>query len=236
VRRTSQKHQKRLVLHLFLISVALFALNVVTGEGRVWENTADDTIVKRRAFNRANKSTVPMTYQPGAKTSLPLFEYAEEVGSMPDGGEVETTDSATPPVEEEMPGEVETTDSATPPVEEEMPVEPEVTLLEGKDLVEAVRGVLQDSVKPKAKDCLHTWWMLDPNMHGQVTVGIVLGPDGLGGAWIHDHADAPLGPVTCFGSAVSQASWPAAAEQVEVRFPFVFNSGEPDTGENSTEE
>lgn len=134
-----------------------------------------------------------------------------------------------------MAGEDELSDTAQPPDEKAAPAEADVVALEGEPLMESVRAVLQESVKPKAQDCLHSWWMLDPNLKGRVVVGIVLGPEGLGGAWLHDHANVPLGPVTCFGSAISQASWPAAAEEVEVRFPFVFSGEEPDTGQ-ATEE
>jgi len=210
MRRTSPKHQKRLVFHLFLISMALFALNVVTGEGRVWDDEANETLVKRRTFNRARAPKSPMTYEPGAKTSIPLYEHAKEVGTMAGDGEA--------------------SDTGQPPSEEGTPAKVAEVALEGEALMELVRGVLQEVVKPLAQDCLHSWWMLDPNLKGRVVVGIVLGPEGVGGAWIHDHANVPLGPVTCFGSAISQASWPAAAEEVEVRFPFVFAGEEPDSG------
>ncbi len=125
----------------------------------------------------------------------------------------------------------EVSDTAQPPSEEDAPAEAVVVALAGEVLMESVREVLQRFVKPRAQDCLHSWWMLDPNLQGQVVVGIVLGPQGLGGSWIYDHANVPLGPVTCFGSAISQASWPAAAEEVEVRFPFVFLGEEPDSGQ-----
>ena len=200
-------------MHLFLISMALFALNVVTGEGRIWDDEANETLVQRRTFNRDRAPKVPLTYKPGAKTSIPLYEHAKEVEAIAEEG----------------------SDTALPSEEKEAPAKEAVEPLSGEALTESVRSVLQGSVKPRIQDCLHSWWMLDPNLKGRVVVGVVLGPDGLGGSWIHDHENVPLGPVTCFGSAISQASWPAAAEEVEVRFPFVFAGEEPDTGQ-ATEE
>jgi len=209
-----QKLHRRVVFQLLLISAALFALNAVTGgKGRTWDDEANDRLRMRRIHNRAQLPKEPKSWSPGERTTIPIFEEIDPEQNLElAGDEVVESEGETPPESEE-----------TEPLKMPKP-------LSGDALVEAIQETVAADVKPKVKDCLHIWWMLDPNLGGRVVVGFQLGPDGLGAAWVQDHSGVPLGPLTCFGSAIADASWPWAAEETEVRFPFVFDSGEADTG------
>ena len=66
---------------------------------------------------------------------------------------------------------------------------------------------------------------LDPDLEGQVNIGFQLNADGLQDAYVVDHSDVPLGPLSCFAAAVGEVDWAGVtADPLEVTFPFTFNS------------
>jgi hypothetical protein len=92
-------------------------------------------------------------------------------------------------------------------------------------LVDVMRGVL-----PEVRECIEAWMEQDPTLSGRVVLEATVGPEGLGEVWVVEHSDVPLGPLSCFGAALYEASWPAFAEPTTVTFPFTFHAA-GDTGE-----
>ena len=94
----------------------------------------------------------------------------------------------------------------------------------------AIRGRM-DAVGDDIGACLGEWMALDPTLAGKVNVGFQLDATGLTDAWIVDHSDVPLGPLSCFGSAVYGVDWSGVTtEPLEVTFPFTFSPDAPAGG------
>lgn len=217
----SQKVQRRVVLQLFLISAALFVLNaVMSGKGRVWEDEANDALRMRRIHTRSKEPKTPKSWAPGERSTIPLFVEVREKPELEVQEDVVVEPDGAPPATEVPAGPLNLEEA-----ELEIP-EP----LSGEALVAAIQATVSNEVRPKVKDCLHMWWMLEPKLSGKVVVGLQLGPEGLGASWIQDHSEVPLGPLTCFGSVLTETNWPWAAEETEVHFPFVFDAADEDTG------
>ncbi len=91
----------------------------------------------------------------------------------------------------------------------------------------ALRAALGDSlaaVVPDVRDCLHQWWMMDPSLAGEVELEFVLTAQGLSEVEVLDHSEVPMGPLSCFATALYDAEWPQVADQVVVRQPFRFEN------------
>ena len=86
------------------------------------------------------------------------------------------------------------------------------------------------------KTCLEGWWEQDPTLSGRVVISFDLTPDGLSDAWIEEHSDVPLGPLSCFSAAIYDQDWTGIVESdTTVTYPFVFENRtddeEPTKGE-----
>jgi hypothetical protein len=216
----SQKVQRRVVFHLVLISGALFVLSAVTdNKVRDWDSEANDALRMRRIHTRSREPKTPKSWAPGERTTIPLFVEAREKPELEVQEDVVVEPDGAPPAKEVPAGLLDVEE-----VDVEIP-EP----LAGEALVAAIQATVSNEVRPKVMDCLHMWWMLDPKLSGRVVVGLQLGPEGLGASWIQDHNEVPLGPLTCFGSVLTETDWPWAAEETEVHFPFLFDAAEQDT-------
>lgn len=90
-------------------------------------------------------------------------------------------------------------------------------------LREALSASLE-AVVPQVRDCLHQWWMIDPNLAGTVELEFVLDRQGLGEVEVLDHTDVPVGPLSCFATALFDAEWPQVASEITVVQPFRFEN------------
>lgn len=97
---------------------------------------------------------------------------------------------------------------------------------------EQVRAAIlsrMDAVRDDLSDCVGSWMALDPTLSGQVNVGFQIDATGLTDAWVADHTDVPMGPLSCFSSAVYGVDWTGVTLQpLEVTFPFVFSPDDPE--------
>lgn len=94
---------------------------------------------------------------------------------------------------------------------------------------EVVRRIQErmDPVKDDIAECLGAWMEQDPDLEGKVLLDFQIGPDGLQDAWVEDHENVPLGPLTCFSSAVYAADWTGVTDEpLEITWPVVFTQGE----------
>ena len=79
-------------------------------------------------------------------------------------------------------------------------------------------------VLPDIEDCLHQWWMLQPELSGRVVMEFQLLPEGLQDAIVLDHDGVPAAVMSCFGSALYEGDFPAGPpEGLTVTYPFVFD-------------
>ncbi len=91
---------------------------------------------------------------------------------------------------------------------------------------EAIKTAI-DEVLPEIEECLHGWWMLQPELSGKVVVEFELGPEGLSDVFVLDHDGVPGGVLSCFGTALYEADFPAGPEEgMVVQYPFVFGGSE----------
>jgi len=65
---------------------------------------------------------------------------------------------------------------------------------------EAIKAAVE-GVAPEIEECLHEWWMLQPELSGKVVMEFELGPQGLDDVFVLDHDGVPGGVLSCFGSA-----------------------------------
>lgn len=94
---------------------------------------------------------------------------------------------------------------------------------------EVVRRIQErmDPVKDDIAECLGAWMEQDPDLEGKVLLDFQIGPGGLQDAWVEDHENVPLGPLTCFSSAVYAADWTGVTDEpLEITWPVVFTQGE----------
>jgi len=101
---------------------------------------------------------------------------------------------------------------------------PTDTGAEDLQLREALHATLEEVV-PDVRDCLQMWWMLDPALSGAVEVEFALTEQGLGEVEILDHSDVPVGPLSCFATALYGVDWPRTQKEVTVVQPFRFENG-----------
>ncbi len=94
---------------------------------------------------------------------------------------------------------------------------------EDAELRDALSGSLQ-AVVPEVRDCLTQWWMLDPELAGALELEFVLDATGLQAVQILDHSEVPVGPMSCFATALYDAEWPRVEGEVTVRQPFRFEN------------
>ena len=104
-------------------------------------------------------------------------------------------------------------------------------LVPEEEIVQMLRRVMEEEVIDSIEDCLHAWWMLDPALEGRVVLEFQLDSTGLAEAGIRDHSDVPLGPLTCFATALYAADWPGSEGETTVHYPVEFDNGEEEPGE-----
>ena len=163
------------------------------------------------------------TYKSGARTSLPRRASPAPSAPSPSpetAGEAASRPS-TPPSQAQV---------ANDPVEagEPAPSGPVDRREHPPADAEQVRAAIMDRMEDVSEDissCLGAWMALDPDLEGQVNIGFQLNADGLEDAYVLDHSDVPLGPLSCFAAAVGEVDWAGVtADPLEVTFPFTFNS------------
>ena len=72
--------------------------------------------------------------------------------------------------------------------------------------------------------CLDDWREDDPELSGEVSMRFGVDANGLQEAWIEDHTDVPLGPLSCFGTAVAAIDWSGVTQEpVEISTRYAFD-------------
>lgn len=92
---------------------------------------------------------------------------------------------------------------------------------------EVLRAALSASLQavvPDVRDCLHQWWMINPDLAGAVELEFVVDEQGLGEVEVLDHSQVPMGPLSCFATALYDAEWPRVEGSVTVVQPFRFEN------------
>lgn len=197
----NQRHNRRLMFYLLLISTAVFALSL----SEKLRREREDEAVQPRDY----LAQTPTSFEKGARVAIPR-ELAQSVG--PKSGEPRE-----PVNPEEEEGLVDTSLQGGLP-------EPN-SLLSGAALQEAFAQTIRDEVTSDIMECLNAWWMLDPAIEGRVELEVVLDKTGLKEAAIVDHAKVPFGPLSCFATALYRTAWPGSAEgEVVILLPVVFSN------------
>lgn len=87
------------------------------------------------------------------------------------------------------------------------------------------------AVVPDIEDCLHQWWMVQPDLEGRIVLELQLYPEGLRDAVVLDHDGVPPAVMGCFSGALYDADWPEGeVDGTVIIYPFVFTPG---SGEDS---
>lgn len=85
-----------------------------------------------------------------------------------------------------------------------------------------------DDVEADIETCLDAWRAEDPDLEGTVNMGFQIDASGLQQAFVVDHSDVPLGPLSCFSAAIGDVDWSElSSEPVEITFPFEISSPSP---------
>lgn len=106
-------------------------------------------------------------------------------------------------------------------------------------LVAAVHGGLE-LVREDIETCLAAWSAVDSSIQGQVMLAFRIDENGLQDVWIEDYADVPMGPLSCFGSAVYEVDWSGISESpIEITHGFGYGPdqngvGDADAGSTGT--
>ncbi len=109
---------------------------------------------------------------------------------------------------------------------EDPPVEADEARVNPRVEPEAIQAAVEE-VAPEIEECLHGWWMLQPELSGKVVMEFELGPEGLRDVFVLDHDGVPGGVLSCFGTALYEAEFPAGPEDgTVVHYPFVFEGTE----------
>ena len=206
---SQKQYQRRVALQLLLISGALFALAVsqkAVEQVREAEARAEEEAAAQAPREPEKRS--PRTFRAGARTPIPrdlqIQEESEETGG----------EEPLVPTLADRPGDGAADD-----------------LVPEEEIVEMVRRVMEEEVVDSIEDCLHAWWMLDPALEGRVVLEFQLDATGLAEAGIRDHSEVPMGPLTCFATALYAADWPGSEGETTVHYPVEFHSGEEEWDE-----
>jgi hypothetical protein len=192
----NQRHNRRLMVYLLLISSAVFALS----------------LSEKMREERDLEAAVPLDYVAQTPKS---FEEGARVVIPP-----EMAKSPLPKANEDHGAEDGLVDTS---LQGGLPEAK--SLLKGEDLRIAIAQTMRDEVTEDIMECLNAWWLLDPAIEGRVDLEVVLDASGLKEAAIVDHAEVPFGPLSCFATALYRTAWPGSAEgDVVTRQPVVFSN------------
>jgi len=166
--------------------------------------------------------------------AAPATTGAEPVGAAPPAGTPGTDPSARPrtaipkpsPAAPEAPAAPSTPDAAE--AEDALVPPPPSAPVPAEQMPTALRTVVEEQVKDAIAACLESWAAVQPGLGGQVLLEFELGPEGLQTVSILDHSEVPMGPLSCFASAIWEAQWPApeGGGTLTVTYPFVFDTGD----------
>ena len=205
----NQRHQRRFVLYLLLISTAIFVLTI--GEQmREKREKERERAAKLADQPKDYKSQDPKTYEKGGRTAIPR-KLAQKI-------------EKTPPPEEPKDAVEDTSLQAGLPAPTES--------LEGDGLRTAIAQTMRDEVTEDILFCLEVWWMKDPGIQGMVELEYVIDEGGLKEAFVVDHTEVPFGQLSCFATALYRTAWPASAEgEVVISQPIIFSPDEKQGGD-----
>ena len=75
----------------------------------------------------------------------------------------------------------------------------------------------------KLRECATQWRQEVPDLKGRVTMGMLVGTEGLESTELIEFDDLPEALAGCISASLFEVSWPATEEGVvHVRYPFVF--------------
>jgi hypothetical protein len=192
----NQRHNRRLMFYLLLISTAIFALSLSEKLRKEREAEGDQP--------RNYEAQTPSSFEKGARVEIPR-ELAQ------------SSEPRAPVKPEEQEGLVDTSLQGGLPEAS--------SFLSGAALQDAFAQTMRDAVTEDIMECLNAWWLLDPAIEGRVELEVVLDHTGLKKAAIVDHAAVPFGPLSCFATALYSTAWPASAEgEVVILQPVVFSN------------
>ena len=167
------------------------------------------------------------TYKSGARTPLPHQARKPATGTSPASAAApsrENSAPASPPAGSQGQVSDDPAMGSDPPA----PSGPVDRREHPPADAEQVRAAIMERMEDVSQDissCLGEWMALDPDLEGQVNIGFQLNADGLQDAYVVDHSDVPLGPLSCFAAAVGEVDWAGVtADPLEVTFPFTFSS------------
>ena len=87
-----------------------------------------------------------------------------------------------------------------------------------KELNKSVREAMG-----KLRECATQWRQEVPDFKGRVTMGMLVGTEGLESTELIEFDDLPEALAGCISASLFEVSWPATEEGVvHVRYPFVF--------------
>ena len=202
----NQRHNRRFMIHLLMISTAIFALSL--GEKLRAER---DAAIPESVESVAR---VPQSFEKGARTVIPRPQ--------------EETPSAAGSVPVELPEPEDTSlQGGLPDVQE---------ALSGEALEASIRSTTAEAFRADLLECLNSWWLLDQGIEGQVDLEFVVDESGLKEAAVLDHSGVPFGPLTCFSSALYRTSWPASLDgEMVVVHSVVFSNSHAEVPEDMVE-
>lgn len=117
-----------------------------------------------------------------------------------------------------------------PVVEPEAEAEPAELGARPLATAETIQAAVAEVV-PDIEDCLHQWWMVQPDLEGRIVLELQLYPEGLRDAVVLDHDGVPAAVMGCFSGALYDADWPEGeVDGTVITYPFVFDAG---SGEDS---
>jgi hypothetical protein len=206
---SQKQYHRRVALQLLLISGALFALAVsqkAVEQVREAEARAEAEAAVQAPREPEKRS--PRTFRAGARTPIPRDLQIEEESEETEEEEERVSTQAN------RPGAGAADD-----------------LVPEEEIMQMLERIMEEEVVDSIEDCLHAWWMLDPALSGRVILEFKLDATGLAEAGIRDHSDVPVGPLTCFATALYAADWPGSEGESTVHYPVVFNGGEEEPGE-----
>lgn len=169
-------------------------------------------------------------------TAAPSADGAEPVGAAPSAGTPAADPSARPrtaiprPAPAAAPAPPAPPPTGEDPPEDDAPLEPPAPSapVPAAQMPAALQAVVEEQVKDEIAACLESWAAVEPGLGGRVLLEFELGPTGLQGVSILDHSAVPMGPLSCFASAIWEARWPApeGGGSLTVTYPFVFDMGD----------
>ena len=155
----NQKHNRRFMVHLLLISSAIFVLSA--GEKLRAERDAEKEA-------RDYENQVPKTYEQGGRVPIPREAAVVAEGSVEEAVAPEAKESNQ---DTSLQGGLPSSQGR----------------FAGEALQEAIARTMRDSVTEDMMECLNAWWLLDPGIEGHVDLEYVIDESGLKAAAVVDH-------------------------------------------------